>query len=70
VGGSEGTADGVAVLDRDVVDRGLLGLGSALTLFARLAAAVQTGFVRTYAFAMFAGAVVLALVLAWTGVRG
>jgi NADH-quinone oxidoreductase subunit L len=70
VGASEGTADGVATLDRDVVDRGLLGLGSALTAFGRLAAGLQTGFVRTYAFAMFAGAVVLALVLAWTGVRG
>jgi NADH-quinone oxidoreductase subunit L len=68
VGGSEGTAGGVAVLDRDLVDRGLLGLGSALTLFARLALRLQSGMVRAYAFAMLAGVAVLVLVVAWLGV--
>jgi NADH-quinone oxidoreductase subunit L len=68
VGSAEGTAGGVAALDRDLVDRGLLGLGSALTLFGRLAARLQSGFVRAYALAMLTGVAVLALVAAWLGV--
>ncbi|MEX2502710.1 MAG: NADH-quinone oxidoreductase subunit L [Trueperaceae bacterium] len=70
VGSAEGTADGVAVLDRDLVDRGLLGFATALAFFGRLAARIQTGTVRTYAATMFASVVVLVLVLAWNGVRG
>ncbi len=69
IGGAEGTANGVAVLDRDLVDRGLLGLGSALGLFGRLAARLQSGFVRTYAFTMFVGVGVLVILVAWMGVR-
>jgi NADH-quinone oxidoreductase subunit L len=68
VGSAEGTAGGVAVLDRDLVDRGLLGLGSALALFARLALRLQSGMVRAYAFAMLTGVAVLVLVVAWLGV--
>ncbi|MDZ7708582.1 MAG: NADH-quinone oxidoreductase subunit L [Trueperaceae bacterium] len=69
IGGAEGTASGVAVLDRDLVDRGLLGLGSALGLFGRLAARLQSGFVRSYAFTMFVGVGVLVILVAWMGVR-
>ncbi|NBC96268.1 MAG: NADH-quinone oxidoreductase subunit L, partial [Deinococcus-Thermus bacterium] len=68
VGGAEGTAGGVAVLDRDLVDRGLLGLGSALALFSRLTLRLQSGMVRAYAFAMLTGVAVLVLVVAWLGV--
>ncbi len=69
VGGAQGAADGVAVLDRDLVDRGLLGAGTALGTFGRAAAAIQTGRVRTYAATMFAALVILLLLLAWTGAR-
>ena len=69
VGGSEGTAAGVAVLDRDLLDRGLLGLGSAMTAIGRLAARIQTGFVRSYALVMLTGVAVLVLVATWLGVR-
>ncbi len=69
VGSAEGTAGGVAVLDRDLLDRGLLGLGSALTFVGRLALRWQTGFVRAYALAMWIGVAVLVLVVAWLGVR-
>jgi len=69
VGGAEGAAEGVTVLDRDLLDRGLLGLGSAMTFFGGLVARFQTGFVRNYALVMFAGAAILLLVVAWLGVR-
>ena len=69
VGGSEGTASGVAVLDRDLLDRGLLGLGSAMTAVGRLAARLQSGFVRAYALAMWIGVAALVLVVTWLGVR-
>jgi len=69
IGGAEGTASGVAVLDRDLVDRGLLGLGTALTFFGRLSARLQSGFVRAYALAMFVGVGVLVILVAWMGVR-
>ena len=69
VGGAEGTASGVAVLDRDLVDRGLLGAGSTLGLLGRAAARVQSGFVRAYALAMLVGAAALLIVFAWLGVR-
>jgi len=59
----------VAVLDRDLVDRGLLGLGTALTFFGRLSARLQSGFVRAYALAMFVGVGVLVILVAWMGVR-
>ena len=68
VGSAEGTAGGVAVLDRDLLDRGLLGLGSALALFSRLTLRLQSGMVRAYAFAMLTGVAVLVLVVAWLGV--
>ena len=69
VGAAEGSAGGVSVLDRDLVDRGLLGLGSTATILGRLAARLQNGFVRAYALAMLAGVTVLVLVVAWLGVR-
>ena len=69
IGGAEGSAEAVTVLDRDVVDRGLLGFGAALGFFGRIAALLQNGFVRAYAYAMYAGAAILVLVVAWLGVR-
>ncbi len=52
-------ARGLEVLDREVLDRGLAGLGAATARLARAATSLQSGMVRLYAFAMFAGIVVL-----------
>jgi NADH-quinone oxidoreductase subunit L len=66
---SEGTAAGLAVLDRDVLDRGLAASVTTAGLLARAITLLQTGFVRNYALAMLAGAVILVLVVVIAGVR-
>ncbi|MEJ2291443.1 MAG: NADH-quinone oxidoreductase subunit L [Deinococcales bacterium] len=68
VASGEGVSGGVATLDREVVDRGLAGTGSAVGLLGRLATAVQSGFARAYAFAMLLGVLTLVVVAALTGV--
>ncbi len=68
---AEGTADGLATLDRDVLDRGLRTLATALAVgVGRLSTLVQSGYARAYALAMLVGVVVFALVAAVTGVLG
>jgi NADH-quinone oxidoreductase subunit L len=69
VGPAEGTASGLALLDRDVLDRGLAASVTTAGWLARGITLLQTGFVRTYALAMLVGAVVLVLVVVVAGVR-
>jgi len=69
VGPAEGTASGLAVLDRDVLDRGLAAAVTTTGVLARGIMMLQTGFVRNYALAMLVGAVVLVLVVVLAGVR-
>ena len=64
----EGLAEGVASLDRDVVDRGLTGVSGAVPLLGRLLVLLQSGYVRAYAFAMVLGVLALAVVAALIGV--
>jgi NADH-quinone oxidoreductase subunit L len=55
-----------AVVDHRWIDGAVNGVGSAVRRFARGARVVQNGFVRTYALALLAGAVVL---LVYVGLR-
>jgi len=64
----EGVAEGIATLDREVVDRGLAASGAGVGLLGRLATAIQSGFVRAYALAMLLGVLALIAVAALTGV--
>lgn len=64
----EGMAEGVAALDRDVVDRGLTGLAGVIPLLGRLMVVLQSGYVRAYAFAMVLGVLALAVAAALIGV--
>jgi NADH-quinone oxidoreductase subunit L len=68
VASGEGVSGGIATLDRDVVDRGLAGTGSAVGLLGRVATTLQSGFARAYAFAMLLGVLTLVVVAALTGV--
>ena len=60
---SEGVSEGLALLDRDVVDRGVSGSAAAVGLLARAVTLLQSGFVRAYALAMLVGVVALLLAL-------
>jgi NADH-quinone oxidoreductase subunit L len=64
----EGAASGIAVLDRDVVDRGVNGSVGLVPLLGRLLVRLQSGYVRAYAFAMLLGAAALVLLAALMGV--
>src|SRR5690606_24161114 len=64
----EGIAEGVASLDRGVVDRGLTGVTGLVPILGRLLVLLQSGYVRTYAFAMVLGVLALAVVAALIGV--
>ncbi|HKI55890.1 MAG TPA: NADH-quinone oxidoreductase subunit L [Trueperaceae bacterium] len=69
IASGEGLSGGIAALDRDVVDRGLAGIGGGGTvLLSRLARLAQSGFARAYAFAMLLGVLTLVVVAALTGV--
>jgi len=63
----EGVAQGLAVLDRDVLDQGLVAAGGGVGLLGKVATLWQTGYVRLYALAMLAGAVVIAAVALLAG---
>ena len=65
---SEGTAGGLAVLDRDMVDRSLSGSVTAMGLIGRVAAAWQSGYARLYAFSMLLGLIALIAIVALVGV--
>jgi NADH-quinone oxidoreductase subunit L len=69
VGPVEGTADGMAVIDRDVLDRGLAASVTAMGWIGRLTTLWQSGFVRAYALAMLLGAILLVVLVIATGVR-
>ena len=60
---SEGTADGLSTVDRELVDKGVSGGFVSLGEFSRFVGLLQSGFVRAYALAMFLGVTVLALVV-------
>ncbi|HRN19264.1 MAG: NADH-quinone oxidoreductase subunit L [Trueperaceae bacterium] len=63
-----GAAEAVTLLDREVVDRGFVGLGGVAPLLGGLIRRWQSGNVRAYAFAMLLGAAGLTLVAALVGV--
>ncbi len=69
VGPAEGVSSGLALLDRDVLDRGLAASVTTTGWLARLVMLWQSGYVRNYALAMMAGAVILILVVVLVGVR-
>ena len=69
VGPAEGIAGGLAIADRDLLDRGIAAGVTASSWIGRLVAAWQSGFVRLYALAMFVGLVTLAVVAAVLGGR-
>ncbi len=61
-------ASGLSHLDKDVVDRGLVGTSGAAPLLGRLLVLLQSGQVRAYAFLMLLGAVAFAVIAAVIGV--
>ncbi len=63
-----GTAEAVTLLDREVVDRGLVGLSGVVPLIGGLLRRWQSGQVRAYAFAMLLGAAGLLAAVALVGV--
>ncbi len=63
-----GTAEAVTLLDREVVDRGLVGLSGVVPLIGGLLRRWQSGQVRAYAFAMLVGAACLVAAVAIVGV--
>lgn len=63
-----GAAEAVTLLDREVVDRGLVSLAGLAPLLGGIVRLWQSGHIRAYAFAMFLGAAGLALVGALAGV--
>ncbi|HEX7002665.1 MAG TPA: NADH-quinone oxidoreductase subunit L [Trueperaceae bacterium] len=70
VAAAEGTASGLGVVDRELVDRGVSGSAGVTGLLARAATGLQSGFARTYALTMLLGVVALILVLllgVWLG---
>jgi NADH-quinone oxidoreductase subunit L len=69
VGPAEGVAGGLAVADRDLLDRGIAAGVTASSLIGRAVAAWQSGYVRLYALAMFLGLAALAVVAAVVGGR-
>jgi NADH-quinone oxidoreductase subunit L len=69
VGPAEGVAGGLAVADRDLLDRGIAAGVTASSLIGRVVAAWQSGYVRLYALAMFLGLAALAVVAAVVGGR-
>src|SRR5690606_9998956 len=60
VGPGASVAEGLAVLDREVLDRGLASTAAPAGLLGRIATSWQTGYVRLYALSMLIGAAVLA----------
>ena len=63
-----GAAEAVSLLDKEVVDRGLVSLAGLVPLLGGVVRRWQSGHIRAYAFAMFVGAAGLALVAALLGV--
>ena len=64
----ENTSTGASLIDRELVDRGLSGAFVSTGLIARAVTFLQTGYVRTYAFAMLLGILALVLTVVVRGV--
>jgi NADH-quinone oxidoreductase subunit L len=64
----ESVAEGLSVLDREVVDKALAASVGGVPLLGRLVTLWQTGYVRLYALAMLAGAAAVAAVAFIAGV--
>ncbi len=64
----EGTAGGLAAVDKEVIDRGIRAGFVSVGLLGRLLGLWQSGYVRIYALAMLAGIAILVILLAVTGV--
>jgi NADH-quinone oxidoreductase subunit L len=69
VGTAEGLAGGLAVADRDLLDRGIAAGVTTASWVGRAVAAWQSGYVRLYALAMFIGLAALAVLVAALGGR-
>jgi NADH-quinone oxidoreductase subunit L len=69
VGPSEGASAALAVLDRDVLDRGLAAGVTTTGWLARGITLLQTGFARDYLLTMLIGAVALVFVVLLAAVR-
>lgn len=67
MGPAEGLASGLAVADRDLLDRGISAGVTTASWVGRLVATWQSGYVRLYALAMFVGLAVLAVLVAALG---
>lgn len=67
VKGSEGAAEGLKTFDARLVAKGISGSFGGVGLLARILTLLQTGYVRTYALAMFVGVAVLVMVVAFGG---
>jgi NADH-quinone oxidoreductase subunit L len=66
VGPAEGVAAGLAIGDRDLLDKGIAAGVTTATSVGRLVAAWQSGFVRLYALAMFLGLAAVVTIVAVT----
>jgi len=64
-----GVAAGLAVADRDLLDRGIAAGVTTSSWIGRAVAAWQSGYVRLYALAMFLGLAAVAVVAAVVGGR-
>jgi NADH-quinone oxidoreductase subunit L len=69
VGPAEGVAAGLAVADRDLLDKGIAAGVTTAGWVGRGVAAWQSGYVRLYALAMFVGLAALVVVVAVVGGR-
>jgi len=69
IGPAEGVAAGLAVADRDLLDRGIAAGVTTSSWIGRAVAAWQSGYVRLYALAMFLGLAAVAVVAAVVGGR-
>jgi NADH-quinone oxidoreductase subunit L len=69
VGPAEGLADGLAIADRDLLDKGIAGGVTTAGWIGRGVAAWQSGYVRLYALGMLIGLAALVVVAAVFGGR-
>ena len=64
---SETTAEGLSMIDNDLIDKGIGSTAGGVGLLANIVRWLQSGYARSYALAMFLGAALLALVVAFSG---
>jgi len=63
-----GLTEGLSILDRDVIDRGIVRSVGRTGFLGRTLTLLQNGYVRLYALLMLAGVAVLALLVLFSGV--